>query len=52
MQNSDTLQLTQDLIARPSVTPADHGCQQLLMDRLAATGFRNELLNFDSVENF
>ncbi len=52
MQNPDTLQLTQDLIARPSVTPADHGCQQLLMDRLAAVGFRNELLNFGSVENF
>jgi succinyl-diaminopimelate desuccinylase len=52
LQNSDTLQLTQDLIARPSVTPADHGCQQLMMDRLAAAGFRNELLNFGSVENF
>jgi succinyl-diaminopimelate desuccinylase len=52
LQNSDTLQLTQDLIARPSVTPADHGCQQLMMDRLAAAGFRNETLNFGSVENF
>jgi succinyl-diaminopimelate desuccinylase len=52
LQISDTLQLTQDLIARPSVTPADHGCQQLLMNRLAAAGFRNELLNFGSVENF
>jgi succinyl-diaminopimelate desuccinylase len=52
LQNSDTLQLTQDLIARPSVTPVDHGCQQLMMDRLAAAGFRNELHNFGSVENF
>jgi succinyl-diaminopimelate desuccinylase len=52
LQNSDTLQLTQDLIARPSVTPVDHGCQQLMMDRLAAAGFRNEQLNFGSVENF
>ena len=52
MQTSDTLQLTQDLIARPSVTPADHGCQLLMMERLAAAGFRNELLNFGSVENF
>jgi succinyl-diaminopimelate desuccinylase len=52
LQNSDTLLLTQDLIARPSVTPVDHGCQQLMMDRLAAAGFRNELHNFGSVENF
>ena len=40
MQNPDTLLLTQDLISRPSVTPADHGCQQLMMERLAAAGFR------------
>jgi succinyl-diaminopimelate desuccinylase len=52
LQNSDTLQLTQDLIARPSVTPADHGCQQLMMNRLAAAGFHHELLSFGSVENF
>ncbi len=52
LQNPDTLQLTQDLISRPSVTPTDHGCQQLMMERLAAVGFRNELLNFGSVENF
>ena len=52
MQNSDTLRLTQDLISRASVTPADQGCQQVMMERLAAAGFRNELLNYGSVENF
>jgi succinyl-diaminopimelate desuccinylase len=52
LQNSDTLRLTQDLISRASVTPTDLGCQQLMMDRLAAVGFRNERLNFGSVENF
>jgi succinyl-diaminopimelate desuccinylase len=52
LQTSDTLQLTQDLISRASVTPADLGCQQLMMARLGAVGFRNELLNFGSVENF
>jgi succinyl-diaminopimelate desuccinylase len=52
LQIPDTLLLTQDLIARPSVTPADHGCQQLMMKRLATAGFRNEPLNFGSVENF
>jgi succinyl-diaminopimelate desuccinylase len=52
LQNSDTLLLTQDLISRASVTPADHGCQQLMMSRLAAAGFKCEMLNFGSVENF
>jgi succinyl-diaminopimelate desuccinylase len=52
LQNSDTLRLTQDLISRASVTPADQGCQQVMMERLAAAGFRNELLNYGSVENF
>jgi succinyl-diaminopimelate desuccinylase len=52
LQNPDTLQLTQDLISRASVTPVDQGCQQLLMGRLAAAGFTNELLNFGGVENF
>ena len=36
---SATLRLTEALIALPSVTPADHGCQALLADRLAALGF-------------
>ena len=31
-----TLQLAVDLIARPSVTPEDEGCQALMMERLAA----------------
>jgi succinyl-diaminopimelate desuccinylase len=52
LQNSDTLRLTQDLISRASVTPADQGCQQVMMQRLAAAGFSNELLNYGSVENF
>jgi succinyl-diaminopimelate desuccinylase len=52
LQNSDTLQLTQDLISRASVTPADQGCQQVMMQRLTAAGFHNELLNYGSVENF
>jgi succinyl-diaminopimelate desuccinylase len=52
LQNSDTLRLTQDLISRASVTPADQGCQLVMMERLAAAGFHNELLNYGSVENF
>jgi succinyl-diaminopimelate desuccinylase len=52
LQISDTLRLTQDLISRASVTPADLGCQQMMMQRLAAVGFSNEVLTYGSVENF
>ena len=48
---SDTLALTQQLIALPSVTPVDHGCQQLIAERLAPLGFQAEYLNFEDVEN-
>jgi succinyl-diaminopimelate desuccinylase len=52
LQNSDTLALTENLISRASVTPSDLGCQTLMMERLAAAGFRNEAMNFGGVENF
>ncbi|MFZ1567694.1 MAG: succinyl-diaminopimelate desuccinylase [Thiolinea sp.] len=48
---SDTLALTQQLIALPSVTPVDHGCQPLIAERLAPLGFQAEYLNFEDVEN-
>ena len=48
---SPTLELARDLIARPSVTPDDQGCQQLLADRLAALGFELEFMNFGAVTN-
>jgi succinyl-diaminopimelate desuccinylase len=34
------LRLTEDLIARPSVTPEDAGCQALLAQRLTLAGFQ------------
>jgi len=43
---SDTLRLVEALIARPSVTPADCGCQALIAERLAALGFACEHLPF------
>ncbi|HEX3837540.1 MAG TPA: succinyl-diaminopimelate desuccinylase [Steroidobacteraceae bacterium] len=49
---SRTLELTVDLMGRASVTPADEGCQNLMMGRLAAVGFRIEKLNYGNVENF
>ena len=39
---SRTLQLTEQLIARPSVTPDDAGCQALLAERLKPLGFACE----------
>ncbi len=48
---SDTVQLAMDLIARPSVTPDDAGCQALLIERLEAIGFRCETMIFDDVTN-
>ena len=49
---SDTLLLTEQLIARPSVSPADGGCQALMMQRLDALGFAVENLRFGPVDNF
>ena len=40
-----TLRLTEALIACRSVTPADAGCQALLLPRLQAAGFRCEALD-------
>jgi len=42
MTDSIVLSLAKDLIARPSVTPADEGCQQLMADFLAPLGFNIE----------
>lgn len=52
MNLSPTLQLTLDLIRRRSVTPADDGCQALMMERLAAIGFNTVPLRFGEVDNF
>ena len=53
MQNdSPTLELTQQLIARQSVTPVDDGCQQLMTDRLLKAGFKIQPLPFEDVDNF
>ncbi|KRG63000.1 succinyl-diaminopimelate desuccinylase [Stenotrophomonas humi] len=48
---SDVFDLTCDLIARPSVTPDDAGCQSLIGTRLAAAGFNCEHLRLGEVDN-
>ena len=52
MSTDRTLALTRELIACASVTPADSGCQALLMERLGRLGFRCTPLPFGDVENF
>jgi succinyl-diaminopimelate desuccinylase len=51
-EHSRTLSLAISLIEKASVTPDDMGCNQLMMDRLEAIGFRVEPLCFGAVNNF
>lgn len=46
-----TLALARELIARPSVTPDDAGCQALIAARLAPLGFRAESIASGGVVN-
>ncbi len=50
--SSPTLQLACALMQKPSVTPADAGCQDLMMSRLTALGFHCTPLRFGDVDNF
>ncbi|MFC0445056.1 succinyl-diaminopimelate desuccinylase [Pseudidiomarina halophila] len=47
----DILKLAEQLIARPSVTPEDAGCQTLLGERLATLGFALEPMVFADTTN-
>ena len=48
---NETLELAKALLARPSVTPADGGCQQMIVDRLAPLGFKAETFRCGEVTN-
>jgi len=50
-QLSPTTQLALELIRRPSVTPEDGGCQELIAARLAKLGFTTETMPFAEVTN-
>lgn len=47
----DTIELTCELIKRPSVTPNDEGCQELIRERLAPLGFKLETMVFEDTTN-
>ena len=51
MNQSDTLELSLQLLRQPSVTPIDHTCQTIMADRLAKIGFQIESMRFDDVDN-
>lgn len=46
------IELTQQLIRRPSLSPDDAGCQALLIERLQNIGFTIERMDFDDTRNF
>ena len=48
---SDTIALAKNLIAIPSITPEDKGCQQIMADRLIKLGFSVEHFQLGDVSN-
>ena len=51
MTETQSLELAKALISRPSVTPDDQNCQQLLAERLQKIGFAVEKLHFGDTKN-
>ncbi|OSI19038.1 succinyl-diaminopimelate desuccinylase [Neisseria dumasiana] len=51
MNDTQSLALTKQLIAQPSVTPDDQNCQQILAERLQKIGFTVEEMNFGDTKN-
>lgn len=51
MTETASLQLAKQLIAQASITPNDHGCQDIIADRLRAIGFTIEEMPFGHTRN-
>lgn len=51
MPSDPTLSLAEQLIARPSVTPEDAGCMEIISGRLKRIGFECEALDRGNVSN-
>lgn len=52
MAGTPLLRLAMQLISRPSITPHDEQCQDLLAEHLHKVGFRVESMPFGEVNNF
>ena len=50
--DSATLELAKILISKPSVTPKDHGCQNVIINRLSKIGFDITRLDYSDIKNF
>jgi len=48
---SPLIELAKQLIARPSITPHDAGCQQIIQKHLEKIGFHCEAMRFGDVDN-
>ncbi|WP_297480755.1 succinyl-diaminopimelate desuccinylase [uncultured Photobacterium sp.] len=51
MSDSPVIALAKDLMSRPSVTPEDAGCQQVMITRLQTLGFNIETMVFEDTVN-
>ena len=51
MPETASLQLAKQLIAQASVTPDDHGCQEIIAERLRTIGFVIEPMPFGRTQN-
>ncbi|WP_305843942.1 succinyl-diaminopimelate desuccinylase [Photobacterium leiognathi] len=51
MSDSPVIALAKDLISRPSVTPEDAGCQDVMIARLEQLGFTIETMVFEDTTN-
>lgn len=52
MSDSPVIALAKDLMSRPSVTPEDAGCQDVMIARLEQLGFTIETMVFEDTTNF
>lgn len=51
MTDSRTLELTKQLVARPSITPNDAGCQEIIGNVLGKLGFKITNMRFNETSN-
>jgi len=51
INDQELFDLSCDLLSRPSITPLDEGCQELMASYLKPLGFNIEAMNFEDTQN-